>query len=178
MSTPVDQEQGRIRVPSSPIDVLARHPEHVTAVSLPADLLDLPTPGQGPGRGLDLSDLVITADALRTQHAHAHQIAAADGHYLFIVKGNQPTLLRRLKALPLARSDPQRPYRRATARPTRDPPHEDLHRPSHLPFPHATQAIQANAAAPTTAPARPPSSRSTPSPASHQAGSPTPSSPH
>ncbi|MCA2184250.1 transposase family protein [Nonomuraea cavernae] len=29
-------------MPSSPIDVLSRHLEHVTAASLPADLLDLP----------------------------------------------------------------------------------------------------------------------------------------
>lgn len=49
---------------------------------------------------LDLASLVITADALHTQHDHARQIVAAEGHYLFIVKGNQPTLLRRLKALP------------------------------------------------------------------------------
>src|SRR5690606_20145324 len=49
---------------------------------------------------LHLSGLVITADALHTQADHARQIVAADGHYLFIVKGNQSTLLRRLKALP------------------------------------------------------------------------------
>ncbi|MFI7704668.1 ISAs1 family transposase [Nonomuraea sp. NPDC049480] len=39
--------------------------------------------------GLDLSSVVITADALHTQHAHARQIVEARGHYLFIVKGNQ-----------------------------------------------------------------------------------------
>jgi hypothetical protein len=71
---------------------------------------------------------VITADALHTQHDHARHIIAAGGHYLLIAKGNQPTLQRRLKALPWR-------------------------------------------------PARPPSSRSTPSPASHQDGLPTPRSP-
>ncbi|MEU7894813.1 hypothetical protein AB0B45_18370 [Nonomuraea sp. NPDC049152] len=44
--------------------------------------------------------MVITADALHTQHTHAQQIAAADGYYPFIVKGDQPTLLNRPKALP------------------------------------------------------------------------------
>jgi predicted transposase YbfD/YdcC len=49
---------------------------------------------------LDLTGVVVTADALHTQHDHARHVIAAGGHYLFIVKGNQPTLLRRLKALP------------------------------------------------------------------------------
>ncbi|NBE98103.1 MULTISPECIES: ISAs1 family transposase [unclassified Nonomuraea] len=49
---------------------------------------------------LDLTHMVITADALHTQHEHARHLIAAGGHYLFIVKGNQPTLQRRLKALP------------------------------------------------------------------------------
>ncbi|MFC5821025.1 ISAs1 family transposase [Nonomuraea harbinensis] len=93
-------------------------------------------------RSLDLSSTVITADALHTQHDHAQQIIAAGGHYLFIVKGNQPTLLRRLKALPWReailndRTDEtghgRREIRRmkiCTARPG-------------LPFPHAAQAIQ------------------------------------
>ncbi|WP_171075202.1 ISAs1 family transposase [Nonomuraea basaltis] len=92
--------------------------------------------------GLDLSSVVITADALHTQHAHARQIVEARGHYLFIVKGNQPTLLNRLKALPWReailndRTDEQGHGRReirrmkiCTVRPG-------------LPFPHAAQAIQ------------------------------------
>ncbi|TDD00493.1 ISAs1 family transposase [Nonomuraea deserti] len=49
---------------------------------------------------LDLTDAVITTDALHTQHEHARQIVDAGGHYMFIVKGSQPTLLRRLKAQP------------------------------------------------------------------------------
>ncbi|MFI6637946.1 ISAs1 family transposase [Nonomuraea fuscirosea] len=93
-------------------------------------------------RSLDLTSTVITADALHTQHAHAQQVIADGGHYLFIVKGNQPTLHRRLKALPWReailndRTDEtghgRREIRRmkiCTARPA-------------LPFPHAAQAIQ------------------------------------
>ncbi|MEV4571530.1 ISAs1 family transposase [Nonomuraea sp. NPDC049419] len=92
--------------------------------------------------GLDLTHTVITTDALYTQHDHAHHIIAAGGHYLFIVKGNQPTLQRRLKALPWReailndRTDEtghgRREIRRmklCTVRPG-------------LPFPHAAQAIQ------------------------------------
>ncbi|MGN9844457.1 ISAs1 family transposase [Nonomuraea sp. H19] len=92
--------------------------------------------------GLDLSSVVITTDALHTQHAHARQIVEARGHYLFIVKGNQPTLLNRLKALPWReailndRTDEQGHGRReirrmkiCTVRPG-------------LPLPHAAQAIQ------------------------------------
>ncbi|MGW6499598.1 ISAs1 family transposase [Nonomuraea angiospora] len=92
--------------------------------------------------GLDLTSVVITADALHTQHEHARHINAAGGHYLFIVKGNQPTLQRRLKALPWReavlndRTDEtghgRREIRRmkiCTVRPG-------------LPFPHAAQAIQ------------------------------------
>ncbi|MET9069276.1 ISAs1 family transposase [Streptosporangium sandarakinum] len=92
--------------------------------------------------GLDLPSLVITADALHTQHTHARQIVEAGGHYLFIAKGNQPTLLRRLKVLPWReailndrtdeRGHGRREIRRmkiCTVRP-------------ELPSPHAAQAIQ------------------------------------
>ncbi|WP_443174812.1 ISAs1 family transposase [Nonomuraea sp. KM90] len=93
-------------------------------------------------RSLDLSGTVITADALHTQHNHARQIVAAGGHYLFIVKGNQPTLLRRLKALPWReailndRTDESGHGRREIRRMK-----ICAVRPG-LPFPHAAQAIQ------------------------------------
>ncbi|MGW4412160.1 ISAs1 family transposase [Nonomuraea sp. NPDC004702] len=93
-------------------------------------------------RDLDLPGTVITADAPHTQHDHAQQITAAGGHYLFIVNGNQPTLLRRLKALPWreailnARTDEtghgRREIRRMKFRTVRP----------GLPFPHAAQAVQ------------------------------------
>jgi hypothetical protein len=37
------KNRGRVRVPSSPIDVLARHLEHVSLTDLSTDPLDLPT---------------------------------------------------------------------------------------------------------------------------------------
>lgn len=91
---------------------------------------------------LDLSTMITTADALHTQTEHARQIVTAGGHFLFIVKANQPTLHRRLKALPWRdavlndrtdeRGHGRREIRRnkiCTTRPG-------------LPFPHAAQAIQ------------------------------------
>jgi predicted transposase YbfD/YdcC len=51
---------------------------------------------------IDLSGVVITADALHTQKAHAAYLHRHGGRYVFIVKGNQPTLHARLTALPWA----------------------------------------------------------------------------
>jgi predicted transposase YbfD/YdcC len=42
--------------------------------------------------GLDLTNVVVTMDALLTQHAIATQIRRQHGHYLMVVKDNQPTL--------------------------------------------------------------------------------------
>jgi predicted transposase YbfD/YdcC len=91
---------------------------------------------------LDLTDTVITADALHTQRAHAdwlvtHKHAA----YLLIVKGNQPGLHHQLKLLPW-RQVPVSDH-------TRDRGHGrvELRRlqvttVDGLDFPHATQAIR------------------------------------
>ncbi|WP_327588951.1 hypothetical protein OHA25_19430 [Nonomuraea sp. NBC_00507] len=82
---------------------------------------------------------------------HGQQIVAAGGYYLFIVKGNQPTLLSRFKVLP---------WREAILNDRTD---ETGHgrreiRPMKicairlgLPFPHTAQAIQGP-----TLPHRPP----------------------
>lgn len=44
--------------------------------------------------GLDLSGVVVTADALHTQRETArHLVADRDAHYVLTVKGNQPSLL-------------------------------------------------------------------------------------
>lgn len=44
--------------------------------------------------GLALEGKLVTADALHCQRAFCQQIRAAGGHYLIIVKENQPTLYR------------------------------------------------------------------------------------
>ncbi len=48
----------------------------------------------------DLTDVVVTADAMHTQTETAEQITTAGGDYVFTVKGNQPTLHQALKRLP------------------------------------------------------------------------------
>lgn len=48
----------------------------------------------------DLHGSVITVDAMHTQSDTAKVILAADAHYVFCVKANQPTLFKALKALP------------------------------------------------------------------------------
>ncbi len=48
----------------------------------------------------DLTEVVVTVDAMHTQTDTADQIRAAGGDYVFTVKGNQPTLFAARKALP------------------------------------------------------------------------------
>lgn len=56
----------------------------------------------------DLRDVVVTADALHCQRAHAEYLHARGAHYLFTVKGNQPTLRRALARLPWVGAPGQR----------------------------------------------------------------------
>jgi len=50
--------------------------------------------------GIDITGAVITADAMHTQREHAEYLHLRGAHYVFIVKGNQPSLHRQLKNLP------------------------------------------------------------------------------
>ncbi|HVI36884.1 MAG TPA: ISAs1 family transposase [Gaiellales bacterium] len=56
----------------------------------------------------DLRGVLVTADALHCQRAHAEYLHARGGHYLFTVKANQPTLRRALARLPWAQAPGQR----------------------------------------------------------------------
>ncbi|MEO5743966.1 MAG: ISAs1 family transposase [Terracoccus sp.] len=49
---------------------------------------------------IDLSGVVVTADALHTQKAHARYLHRHGGKYVFTVKRNQPTLHAQLGGLP------------------------------------------------------------------------------
>ena len=60
----------------------------------------------------DLREVVVTADALHCQRSHADYLHARGAHYLFTVKGNQPTLRRALARLPWAQV-PGRRHRHA-----------------------------------------------------------------
>ncbi len=50
----------------------------------------------------DLREIVVTADALHCRRNHAAWLHCRGAHYLFTVKGNQPTLRRALTRLPWA----------------------------------------------------------------------------
>lgn len=52
--------------------------------------------------GLDLTEVLISADALHTQRSHARHLHDRGGYYVLTVKANQPTLLARLRELPWA----------------------------------------------------------------------------
>ncbi|MEV6742314.1 ISAs1 family transposase [Streptomyces sp. NPDC051104] len=49
---------------------------------------------------IDLRGVVVTADAMHTQRAHAEHVITAEGHYLLVVKGNQKKLREQLRHLP------------------------------------------------------------------------------
>jgi len=51
----------------------------------------------------DLVSVVVTADAMHTQTDTATYITGRSGHYVFTVKGNQPSLFARCKKLPWAK---------------------------------------------------------------------------
>src|SRR5947209_2087018 len=49
---------------------------------------------------LDITDAVVTADAMHCQRDTAQTIRERGGHYILTVKGNQPNLRQRVKSLP------------------------------------------------------------------------------
>ena len=76
---------------------------------------------------MDITDAVITADALHAQREHATYLAGRGAHYLLIIKRNQPGLHAQLAALPWR--DVPVAY---TKRRTRPRPHRAAHPQSHL----------------------------------------------
>jgi predicted transposase YbfD/YdcC len=91
---------------------------------------------------LDLTDTVVTADALHTQREHADWLVAhKHAAYLLLVKANQPTLHQQLKALPwrdipVADRTSDRGHGRAETR------RLQVTTVAGLDFPHATQAMR------------------------------------
>jgi predicted transposase YbfD/YdcC len=49
---------------------------------------------------VDITDAIITADALHTQDEHARYLHRRGAHYVFVVKGNRPKLHQQLAGLP------------------------------------------------------------------------------
>jgi hypothetical protein len=91
---------------------------------------------------LDLTDTVVTADALHTQREHAEWLVTAKhAAYLLIVKGNQPALRRQLATLPwrevpVADTACDRGHGRAEIR------RLQVTTIAGLDFPYATQALR------------------------------------
>ncbi|MGH3711293.1 MAG: ISAs1 family transposase, partial [Pseudonocardiaceae bacterium] len=89
--------------------------------------------------GTDLSEMVITADALHTQRAHAEYLHSRGAEFVLTVKHNQPTLFAALDALPwadtpIAHRDTDTAHGRVTTRTI-----QTLPAPTNLPFPHVNQ---------------------------------------
>ncbi|MEV1083743.1 ISAs1 family transposase [Streptomyces sp. NPDC050211] len=92
--------------------------------------------------GLDLTDTVITADALHTQHGHGRYLRARGAHYLAAAKANHPGLHRRLRRLPwrdiaLDHYAKERGHQRIEIRRLKTAVF------AHLDYPDAVQALQA-----------------------------------
>jgi predicted transposase YbfD/YdcC len=93
--------------------------------------------------GVELTNAVVTADALHAQKAHADYLVLQRGaHYLLTVKGNQPGLSAQLKALPwkqvpVAHTCTNRAHGRVEKRTIKV-----VTVTTGILFPHARQAIQ------------------------------------
>ncbi|MCZ7421111.1 ISAs1 family transposase [Verrucosispora sp. WMMA2121] len=91
-----------------------------------------------------LAGVVIVADALHTQVAHARAVAAAGGDLYVSVKANQPTLYAQLKRLPWAQvpiGDQHRDTGHGRSE-TRTVKALTLQTPGGIGFPHAQQAVR------------------------------------
>ena len=93
----------------------------------------------------DLTGMVITVDAMHAQTAHADYLHTRGAHLLVTVKGNQPTLLAQLKALPWAQvpvghTSTDRAHGRIEKRTLKAVTVTE--QAGGLNFPHAAQAIQ------------------------------------
>ena len=90
----------------------------------------------------DITDVVITVDAMHAQTAHAEYLHNRGAHLLVTVKGNQPGLHAKLKALPwteipIGHTATGRGHGRIEKRTLKA-----VTVPAGLGFPHAAQAIQ------------------------------------
>ncbi|GGO78906.1 hypothetical protein GCM10012289_61970 [Nonomuraea cavernae] len=82
MSSQSIKNRGRVRVPSSPIDVLSRHLEHVTVADLPAEPLDLPT----------LAELLDTLPDPRSRRGRRYRLGPLLALSLLAVLGGATSL--------------------------------------------------------------------------------------
>jgi predicted transposase YbfD/YdcC len=90
----------------------------------------------------DITDAIITADALHTQRAHAEYLFGRGAHYILIVKGNQPSLHHQLRSVPwkhvpAADTTTDKGHGRIETRTVKL-----IEIPAGIAFPHAALAIQ------------------------------------
>lgn len=90
---------------------------------------------------LDLTDTLVTADAMQTTQANARYVVARGGHYLLPVKGNQPTLFAQLDALPWEESEVAVRTEENNHGRTEIRELKVLPMPAEARFPHAAQAV-------------------------------------
>lgn len=89
---------------------------------------------------VELAGVVVTADALHTQRAHAHHLIARGADYVLTVKHNQPTLHAQLDALPWQGAPRHAGTDRGHGRIERRTI-QVLPAPEGIAFPHAAQAF-------------------------------------
>ncbi len=90
---------------------------------------------------IDLTDTVVTADALHTQHAHGTYLRTRGAHYIAQVKANHPGLFDRVRRLPwpditLDHYERTRAHHRHEIRRLRTAAF------AHIDYPEARQALQ------------------------------------
>ncbi|MGW5971133.1 ISAs1 family transposase [Streptomyces sp. NPDC055186] len=90
---------------------------------------------------VDLTNSVVTADALHTQHAHGTYLRARGAHYIAQVKANHPGLSGRARRLPWREITPGPPRPHPIPPLPKDPTVENS-RFAHLNYPDARQALQ------------------------------------
>jgi predicted transposase YbfD/YdcC len=93
-------------------------------------------------RPFDLTNIVITADALHTQRDHAtFLVEEKNAHFLLTVKRNQPNLHERLRAMPWSRATVIH-YDRSAGHGRKDTRVLTVLTVHDLDFPHARQIVQ------------------------------------
>ena len=90
----------------------------------------------------DLTDVVVTADALHAQREHAEYLHRRDAHYVLTVKGNQQSLRRQLagqpwKDVPVGHRETDTSHGRTVTR-----TYKVITIAAGILFPHAAQAVQ------------------------------------
>jgi predicted transposase YbfD/YdcC len=90
---------------------------------------------------IDITGMLVTADCLHTQRAHARYLHSRDADFVFCVKDNQPSLFDALNALawtdvPVTHHTSDRGHGRIETRTL-----QIMRAPPNLPFPHVNQVF-------------------------------------